>query len=128
VKLRTDGTHGLCGWTGDSVRTEFDQPETSRYSRTTGGSCILNHRSDSSWLWALHRNWLSSTTAAPPSANGTRWWNSRNPCSVHRPRVPTNAHWPSSRFRPLVAPLPGCAVTQTSWWAWTPRQTFKPLW
>jgi len=32
---------------------------------------------------------MFATVAGPPSACGRTWWNSRNPCSVHRPFLPT---------------------------------------
>jgi hypothetical protein len=45
----------------------------------------------------LQRSWILLATAEPPAANGTTWWNSRNPRSVHLPRAPMNAQRPSSR-------------------------------
>jgi len=42
--------------TGNSVRTEFDQPEKSRRSRTTGNPCVPNNWYDSYWLWARQRS------------------------------------------------------------------------
>ena len=44
------------------------------------GDLVLLARSSDGWLWILHRSRRSSSSAAPASASGTRWWS----CAVQR--------------------------------------------
>ena len=69
-----------------------------------------------------HRSSRFSVTVAPSSAYGRRWWNSRNPRSVHRPDIPTNAHWPPSRFQTSLFTAAGIWRDPASRQAPTPCQ------